>query len=468
MPVDFLAAATGNPTELHSAIVGQATRGVPPDASATWRDIIDYGGGPQIAQTLIERQAFSPDGEPLTSLLGKLTITAGQKSLGDLNPNDYALLHMFSNYFGSNSGGRHTITNPGAGGIYQWKFGKGESTQAATAHLANMIFSNILPGQVLFDMQVGGWEISAQPNQNLQVQFNLGAGFMNLCDDGAIDTATGTPTVPLVRGIWPQEMTEADDGHLWIKVVTDDGGGAFTFQAALGSSTVEPTWSGSQTGTLGTWVKLLDSVTALWVGGSIGTAVEMFLPAGATLEDGSVFLIPANRPNWTNTLGTSRAISSVDSIYILDGERIRLTGGVSINSAWETFEVTPGVSDHQGHRVERRGNQVTTVAPSRRIEDLTLQSAILRRGSVPFVMKGETGVVIPGETEPFQVVVVIPKLTISGDIYNPAVGADTAEESPTLTAAVPDSTYTYTDERGNDFATDKAVAVFLRNARSTL
>jgi hypothetical protein len=189
---------------------------------------------------------------------------------------------------------------------------------------------------------------------------------------------------------------------------------------------------------------------------------------GATLEDGSVFRIPANRINWTNTLGTSRAISSVDSIYILDGEQIRLTGGVEINSSWETFNPLPGVSGHQGHLVERTGEQITTVTPSRRVEDLTIQSAILTRGSVPFVMKGETEVVISGETEPFQVVVVIPELTIAGDIYNPVQGAQTAEESPTLSAGVPSTTYTYTDERGNDFATDKAVAVFLRNARSAL
>lgn len=468
MPVPYLASATGNPTELHSAIVGQATRGVPPIATATWRDIRDYGGGPQIAQSRIAPQAFSPDGEPLTPLTGKLTIAAGQKSLGDLDPNDYALLHMFSNYFGSASGGRHTISNPGAGAIYQWKFSKGDTTQAATAYLANMLFSNVLPGQVVFDMLTGGWVISAQPNANLQIQFNLGAGYMNLADDGEIDTAVGTPTIPLVRGFWGQEMTEADDGDLWVKVVTDDGGGAFTFQAALGSSTVEPTWSSSQTGTLGTWVKCLDSVTSLWIGGSLGTAVEIYLPVGATLEDGSIFRIPANRPNWTNTLGASRAISSVDSIYILDGEQIRLTGGVEINSAWSTFEVSPGVSNIQGHLVDRRGNQVTTVTPSRRIEDLTLQSAILTRGSVPFVMKGETETVIGGETEPYQVVVVIPSLTIAGDIYNPAVGAETAEESPVLTAGVPATTYTYTDERGNAFATDKAVAVFLRNARATL
>jgi hypothetical protein len=463
MTVPFLAGADGNPIQLHSAIVGQPTKGVPPISTAAWRDFRDYGGGPALSQTRYDALAFSPSGEPLTPLTGKLAYAAGANSLGDLDPADYGVLHMFANLFG----GRRTITVP-SGTIQQWQFDQNQTVDPNLVWLAIMRYTNVLPGEIAFDGRVGGVTINAQPNSNISIGFNRGAGQFLLAEDGEYETVVGTPTIPLVRGIWPGQMLNVDDADLWFKLVSDDTGGAYTFQAALGSSTVEPTWSGSQSTTTGKWVRVIDSVTGQYIGGSLGAAIQVFLPVGATLEAGMVVRIPRNRVNWAETLGASRAIASIDSLFIVDGEEIRVTGGYEINSAWETFEVVPDVSGLQGHFVDRRGTLNTVVTPTRRIEDLTIQSALLRRANVSLVVRAETASLIPSNDEPYQAVFLFPSLSIAGGVYGPGEGADTAEEAPTLTAGVPSATFNYTDERGNTFSTDAAFSAVLRNDKAAV
>lgn len=460
--IPFLAGADGNPTKLVSWVKGQPTEDVLPIAAAdpTFRQFRDYGGGPTLNQNYINALAFSSTGEPLDRLPGKLAFAAGDKSLGDFDPNDYGAIHMLANLFG----GRVAFTNPGAGGIHQQQFDSGQTVDANLARLAFLHRTNVLPPHIVWNARVGAWTLQASPNDNLRHAFTLGAGQFLLAGDPEDETVVGTPTPPLIEGFWPASLTE-DDLDLWIKVTATDAT-TVTFQAALGAEAVEPTWSTSQVATKGTPIKARDSVDQTWIGGSYGAAVKILFPSGGTYEANSVQRYSRHRTIPSETLGASRAIASIDSVAFIDDEPMRLTGGWELNVAWETFEVTPGVSDLQGHFVDVRGQLITTFAPSRRIESLTLQSAILRRSKVSVVIKAETETFISGEVEPYQLVVVIPRMTIGGDVYTPGEGSDTAEENPTFQAGVPLTTFTHTDERGNDFATAKAISIFLRNDRS--
>lgn len=458
--IPFLGGADGNPTELHEAIIEQATEGIPPALSDTWRDISSYGGGPTLTQETVEALAFSPTGEPTQNLDGKLLFSAGDKVIGDLDPADYGLLYFLANLFK-----QYDKSTPSAG-IEQWQFQRSGATDGPD-WLANRVYNNVWPAHVIFDMLCGGVTISAGPGDNLRAAFNLAAGRLLMAGEAVAETATGSPTAPKVRGIWPAQMRE-DDLDVWIKTVIDNGDGTVDVQISLNAAATEPTWSTTQTLTLGEWLRAWDSEDAGWIGGSIGAAIEVYLPAAATLEDGAVFRVPKHSADWTNTLGTSRAIASVDTLAILDGQEIRVTDGLEIGAAWETVEVQPGVFGRQGHRVKRTGKFIPTITPSREIEDLTLQEAVLNQREVSFVIHAETGVMIPGQSEPFQFYILLPAMKGTGNLYTPEEGSDTASEAPAFTGFPPATTFTYTDPRGTAFTTDDAIAMIARNDVSAL
>lgn len=427
----FLSGFSGDPINFKRRTAPQATRGLP--ATTGWRDIRTLGGPVLVSPQTIQRQAINTGGAPLRPLAGKAEMGGGPFDMGDVDPADYGLIHMLANVFG-----QYSVTNV-TGSVYMWRFSLAEATSAA-AFLSLLDYDDVKPLHKFFDIALGGFTMEAAPGENFRIAFPFAAGGFVRAGDPEQETGTAS-TLPVVRKTWPGNWATTDDQDIWVKILTDNADGTWEVQAGLGSSTVEPTFSDTRTMTEGQWFRLFDTD-----GSRIGTKAEQpeaYWPVGATLVELDVFRIP-KRPEtiFSPSLGTSRAISSVNTSFILDGEETRVEGGWTVEAAWDTLEGRPDTGGRQSATVRRAGQLRGTITPTRDLVDLTLQYALDQGEPVSVVVDAETDEEIAAGY-PYRVLVVAPAGQPEGDLFSVEPGADNREEEVALVAGVPDASLSY-------------------------
>lgn len=199
--------------------------------------------------------------------------------------------------------------------------------------------------------------------------------------------------------------------------------------------------------------------------GKFSEQLRIHLPAGYVGTANDEFRVPNRRAaRWAQVLDPDRPISSVNTaIYITpDGgspEEIRFEGGMTISIARPTLEAkqdTPGV---QGATVQRFGDLMATVTPTRQITDLRFQKAIHERTPMTVVVESKSDVFMGATGRPYRVLWIFPSCIATGEMVDvPAGGGNTYEEAPVLRASVPDTTYTFADDAG-DILVDSHFAV---------
>lgn len=453
----FFTGLTGDPAALHRAIRSQPTRGLPvTEVGGTFRDFLSFGGAIPLTREVIDRQAFSTAGEEKTPLRGKMQLPATVTRLGDLDPSDYGLLHFVTNVIG-----KYSVANtPNSASVKRWHIDKLQAT-TADRYLSILEHDDINPAKRLHDVRAGGLTIGASPNGNLSVGVNYAAGGYTM--GGIVDQEVGAAsTLPVIRKTWPGNFAlDAIAGDIWIKILTDLTGGQWAVQVGVSSSGAAPVFADTRTMTEGQWFDLFDID-----GSRIGVKAEQpqaFWPVGATLVVLDQFRVPKRRVNWTESLGTNHAISSVSASLLLNlTDQIPVEGGWEISIAQATFENVPDVFGQQGHTVRKRGALQTRLTLTREIEDLTVQKALHEAEVVSAVIDAETEVKVGATIYPFRFVALLPRLIIQGPMYAVNEGATEAQENPTFRAGEPDATFTYTAESG-DIETDAAVAIILES-----
>lgn len=427
----FLTGYTGDPINFKRRLAPQPTRGLP--AVTGFRDGRGYGGPVLISPQTVERQAINTGGAPLQPLPGKAQLGGGPFSLGDVDPANYHLLLMLANAFG-----KYSVTEVETG-RYRWRFSLAEAT-VADPFLTLLDFNDVTPQAKFFDLALGGFSMSAEPNGNFAMELPFAVGGYVRAGDPVQETGTGS-TAPVIRKTWPGNWATDDDQDIWVKFLTDNGDGTWEVQAGLGSSTVEPTFSDTRTLTEGQWFRLFDTD-----GSRIGVKAEqpeIFVAEGATLTALDVFRFPKQMTVFSPSLGTARAIASVSTSFLLDGEEIRVEGGWNIEAAWDTLEGRPDTGGRQSATVRRAGQLRATVTPTRDLVDLTLQHALDQQSTLPVVIDAETDVQIGATGSPYRVLVVLPACRPQGDLFSVESGADNREESFELVAGVPDAALSY-------------------------
>lgn len=291
---------------------------------------------------------------------------------------------------------------------------------------------------------------------------------------GGVATVTTGSAHSLITGdvVYVQGATQtAYNGQ---KVVTVTGASTFTFE--VDSSTTTPA-----TGTITLDRRLISAKVGLDSAGNpiqtrlftqsgsllgkFSEQLRLHLPAGYVGTAGDEFKIPNRRhTRWVQTLDPDRPISSVNTaIYITpesgSPEEIRFEGGVAISITRPTLEAkqdTPGV---QGATVQRFGDLMATVVPTRQITDLRFQKAIHERTPMVVVVESKSDVFIGSTGRPYRVLWIFPSCIATGEMVDvPAGGGNTYTEAPVLRASVPDSTYTFADDFA-DIAVDSHFAV---------
>ncbi len=440
MTLPFLSGATGDPINSKRRVAPQAARGIP--ATTGFRDFRSYLGPIRINSQEIERQAVIPGGAPSANLTGKMAIEGGPLSIGDLDPANPGLVNMLANVFG-----RYLLTDQTT--YQEWIFALDQAT-AADPFLTLLEDNDVLPRFRVTDLLLGGFDLQAQPGSNLAITFPFAASEFDLHGEPAQTAGSGS-TLPILKRTWAGNWAEVDQ-DLYIRVDADNGSDA-DISVKVGAASA---YSNQQNVIYGQWNRLQDESGARV--GKIAEQVMLYWPASPTLVALDEFQVPQNRASWAQTLGVERPISSVNTTFVLDGVEIRVEGGWTVSAAWQNLNRVDDVAGRQGAFVERTGQLAVTVTPTRRLTDLTLQAAIANAQTVSIVIEAETDVEIGASGRPYRQLLICPRLTASGATYGAEAGGQNRDESLTLTAAVPESTFAY-----GGFNVDSHCAVILEN-----
>lgn len=428
-----------------------------PAVTNGYHDFLGYGGSISPAPETIAAQAIAPGGVPLRPLPGKSPMQAGPLLLGDLDPGNPALLIALANFFR-----RYSRTELGSGALL-WRFDV-DQAEIADAYILMREWTDVLPLFEAYDGQVSGWTLGAQPGQNLAIQFPLGFG-SHRWHGIPVQAAGSGSTLPIVTGVTEHHLAlDAVDGDLWIEV-TNVSGANITLRSAYGGASAPVSWSATQVYVLGAQGARLYGPSGVRLGaktsvpgnGSISDQARVYWPVGATLTNGDQFRVPKRGTQPSFTEPDRRAISSVNSFVVLDGEETRTEGGWNIVAERAGFAVQPDTHGRQGATPKTTGDLTAVATPTREIKDLTIQRLLYERQTVPLFVEAETDEVIPGGSNlKYRVIVALPGCIAAGSMYGPDAGAQNTQEAVTLTAGRPSDTVSYS---GYDFDQHLSVLV---------
>jgi hypothetical protein len=434
MTLALLSGATGDPINLKRRIAQQSTRGVPPP-EADWKDFESNGGPFTVEPGEIERQLISLGGQPAGNLTGKIALGQGPIVLGDVDPANHVYLHALGNLFKQVDINDQTT-------YYDWIFSLAGTGFAATSPFLAMLNDNdVTPRARILDILVGAMRWTTSPNENLAVDFDIVAGEMDL--HGLITQETGTPDPCEIKrihnGNYAADADLAEQGDLYVELQTV-AGSVLTVRTKIGTSAA---YSNAQTMNADDkWYRLQDE-NGDRIGLDPSKMAEQVLirfPSGGSYTTGDEYKIAGRRVAWTQTLPVTRPISSVNTMFILDGEEIRTEDGWDVEIAWENAESVQDVAGRQTATTERSGDLVATVTPSRRVIDMTLQAALMKASTVSLVIDAEAEAEIGASGRPYRNIIICPECRVFGESFGAEAGGENRVESITLRPQRPTST----------------------------
>lgn len=405
-------------------------------ADSAYVDLRTNGGPITREASEIQRQIISQGGAPLPNLDGKVTLGGGPLDLGDNDPANRGQLRSFANVFG-----KYTLTDLTT---YRRIYFGLDGATSYDPFLSVLEDNDVTPRTRWTDFMLGGFEAKAGPNQNFAVSFPFAVGEYDLHGTCVQIAGAVGATLPKFKRTSAYNWTEAENAHIYLKITVVNGGG--TSYTATAKVTSAETYSATVTLYPGRWIRLRDQDGEPI--GEIAEQVLCYVPTGATLAVGDEFLVPQNRAAWTPSLGTERPISSVNTLFVLDGDEIRVPGGWVVNAAWEDLQGFPDTAGRQGNEVERSGELIVTVTPTRRITDLTIQHAIDQGRSLGIYIDAKTNAKIGATTKRYRTLMGFPAAKAFGTMFAVQPGGRNREEVPRFVCGVPASPGSYDDGGG--------------------
>lgn len=389
-------------------------------------------GGPIIREASeIVRKDIAPGGAPRANLTGKLNISGGPFDLGDVDPANRGQLRMLANAFG-----RYTYSNQTT--YHRWYFGLDGAT-VAPEFLALHDDDDVIPRTRWIDLLLGGLNVQAGPNQNLAIGFPMVCGEYDFHGQVAQIAGAEGATLPIVKRTSEYNWDTDEDKDIYMRVDAVNGGGtSYDFEVKVSAA---ETYSAVTVLTPGVWARLKDQDGEPI--GEIAEQVMAYIPTGATLAVGDEFVIPQNRTRWTQSLGTERPISSVNTIFTLGGEEIRVPGGWQVAAAWQSLTSNPDTAGRQGNDVERSGDFIVTLTPTRRIIDLVIQYGLHQGQTFGCYVDAKTDAKIGASTRRYRFLMGFPAVRAFGPMFGVQPGGQNRDEAPRLVAGVPASSGTY-------------------------
>lgn len=393
-----------------------------------WVDFRSNGGPIIIEPNEIERLIIATGGAPAASLPGKVEIGGGPIEIGDVDPSNRGMIRCLANVFG-----KYALTDNTT--WYKWEFALNAST-TPSSFLGILNDNDINPRTRFNDILLGGFNISAAPNENLAISFPFAVGEYDLHGIPVQTFGTGGP-LPKFKRTWSGNWDDTNDKDLYVRFDTDNGS-TWVVSVKVGSAA---SYSGTTTITEGKWSRLNDENSDRI--GSLREQVMIYIPSGWGGSANDVYKVPQNRAAWTQSLNTERPISSVNTIFVLDGDEVRVEGGWDVEGRWEELNTFQDTAGRQGATTERSGEFNVTITPTRRIVDLTLQKAIHEASSVAVYIDCISDVKIGSTGKYFRFLMAAPSAKVYGPLFGTQAGGRNREESPRIVCNVPASAGTY-------------------------
>lgn len=400
----------------------------------TYVDFRSNGGPIILTANEIPREVVSPDAAPLASLLGKVEIGQGPLAMGDLDPANRGQIRLLANAFG-----KYTLTDNST--WYKYEFALNAST-SASGYLTLLNDNDIHPRTRFADGLVGGFSVSASPGSNLSLTVPIAFGgydFHGIPVQTAGNTAAST-TVPLLRKTWTGNWAaDGTDKDIYVRFDTDNTT-TWVVSVKVGAAA---SYSSTTTITEGAWSRLNDeNGDPIWFGG-VGEQVQIYIPTSAVVAVGDIFKFPNRRAAWTPSYTTERPLSSVNTVFWLDGEEIRVEGGWSVDAAWEDFSLLQDTAGRQGATPERAGEFNVRINIDRRIRDLLLQKGLHEGQTFNLAIDCQSAVEIGSTGKYFRALMVAPAAKAFGPMFGTQPGGRNRNEAVGFQCSVPAAAYSF-------------------------
>lgn len=422
----FYGSATGQGGRLQRRVSQQALVDI--DPFITMRDFASNGGPFAFPFDRVAPGKVASGGAPLPYLPSKGGGVAVDMPCGNVDPNDYGLLHWLANLFGY-----YDVTpNDSDPEYYDWRFDLDQTT-AATEYL-KLHDDNDYFRRTLLNCKVGGITFTIDDGGLIDTSVNIhNPKEWHFWDDPTQTVGSGN-TRPTIRGPVSEVLTTEALDHLIVEAQTVSGG-VVTLRTADEGETL----TASQSYTIGNRaVRARDHL-----GVDFGTEARPYLvewPAGASVVTLNRWTVERRRPRWSQSLPTQALIPAVNARLYYQGSEIPIEGGVTISLNWEQTEARVSRFMEMGGSVKRAGKLMATVELSREIRDLNFQAALHNRGSVALVLEGRTDSEITTGV-PYVFRGVFPQLSPSGEMFDLDEGALNTEETVLFNAELPDTGY---------------------------
>lgn len=435
----FFTEMTGNPADARFRIAAEpdvTTSGalvdppVPANLAASWQQFHANGGPFAITQEEIDDLVLSTSGKPQDALPGKRRIEASPFPLGTVDPSNPGQLMLLANLFGA-----YGVTD---NTTYQvWRFDQDQST-AVVPRLTYQENGQIITPFRYSGLKALGYTAAASPSSPYELTVTVDAERYDMFGDVTQTVGSGS-TLPVLIGTFAGNLVaEATDNDIYIEVQVDNGGGSYDFRVKVGAGAA---YSNVQTHTVGSWLRLLDE-SGVRIG-DFRDQVRAFLPSGATLTATDVFKIPRRHVGWSESLGTRTPISSVNTIFVVDGTEIRVEGGWGVEVAWSDVQAEDDTSGAQGRTIIRAGELRPTINLTRKVRDLLFQKGIHEGSEVAVVIDALTDATISSSGRPYRFLQVFPRCLVTGSMHRVEAGGGNRDEAPVLQVKNPAAGYNY-------------------------
>lgn len=440
MPANsFVGGATGDPKDHRLRIAPQDAQDI--DDFPALIDTRDNGTDIGYQHQSVDPQKVTPGGIPTARIDGKTPLDGFTLRHGDVDPGDKLLLLALANVFGE-----YDLAT--ASSRSRWRFGIGEGTDA-DEFLKLSLFDGVNPAWRVLNAKLGGFDLTAGPNQNLALTFPGLASRFDFFEVPSQVAGSGSD-LPTIHGTLPAYSHDVDDAtpdSVFVEVQSVTSGVAVC-KATIATRASSPAYAGSNTFSVtlgGHPVEMIDEATGLSLSGDPGAPLEIQWPEGATLTASDEFEIETRVDSpWSPSYATKRILPSRNVRLIVNDLPIRLEGGFSLAVRWSDFSLQSDTPGAQGGTVKRAGELTATLTVTREIRDLVFEQLRMNRGRVPVVVDVVSKTIIPSATNlPYRFGVVLPSVGVDGPSFRNNAGATNTQEAPQLVAAEPDSAYSY-------------------------
>ena len=438
----FFNSTAGDPASLTRLMAFQTADSVP-CLDAALLPYKSYGGVLSPSPTQIRRQSILTRPMRELDMRSKVDNAGRTLHMGDIDPSNHAQLMLMLSLLQG-----YSLAT--ASGHTRWRISQQQAIDG-TQILKKLTHINDSNKGIPFrhvDVIAKSMELSLAPRSNASLIFGVEAGRFDYWEVPTISAGTtrailrGTTSsdAASMTGNWDPDATDKD---VFIQI-TSDTATTVTFkvkEATAGS------YSSDQVATKGVWTYIYTGASSTIPLGGRAAQVEIYFPTGidGDFVDAAVLEFAKRRTLAVvdTDYPTPRPLAETQFRFLVNGESVYIDNSVTLSVDVPGAVTRYAAGGEQAIGTDRKGQHDITVTIDKRLENLTLQRALMVGDQVSLVIEGRNDTVVGTSLLYWGATFVLPNLSVEGTMHDTEEGATNFNESLTLRAFKPDSDFTY-------------------------